>query len=881
MTPWGKLRWNEDQSALVEHSLLDHSVDVAAVLYRLTHVLAVNRSLSRAAKRDLNNVDRSRLAVLALLHDIGKTQIGFQVRRWTDYGQDPPEGWRKARHLNRGHSAEGYSALMNPRVSGSLPLAEMNEWGDSCLDLLLASLSHHGSPVIDGSATDSIFDRVDCGGGAFYDPAEVVAEISTIARKTYPQAFSVGAQKLPSTPEFSHQFAGLVQLADWLGSDDRSGFFEFSRPGEDRSKTAPVIADRVLRSVGLEFGDAESRRIDTLSDFSKIFQVPSPRPMQAAMADENLGPVVILEAETGSGKTEAALWRFLHLWRAGEVDALYFALPTRVAATQLYDRVQDFVNRTWKQNAPLTVRALPGYTAADSQEFSPIPDFKVIWHDNPDEIEKDRRWAAESPKRYLAAPISVGTIDQALLATLKVKHAHLRHALLSRSLLVIDEVHASDAYMTRLTEHLLRAHVGVGGHALLLSATLGAVARTRYLNTAKRESVSVPSLDQAIQTAYPSISHNGAAGPSLHGVGSNSRSKTVRWKTVDCIDDAERVAIMAIQAAEKGGRILVIRNTVAAAVATLRATESLLSPSGTNCLFKVAGVNTLHHSRFSKQDRPLLDAEVQSQIGKNRRPRPDGMGLIVIGTQTLEQSLDIDADLLITDLCPMDVLLQRIGRLHRHERHDRPAAYSRPQSFVLTPKGHDLTPMLHAQKHGLGPFPGKDEGIYFDMRVNEATRRLIDAVPERKIPDENRFLVEQSTHGEALDAIAQDMGNAWETHGHRVDGSGSAQSVGANLSALNTDKPFGEQVFLPRGEAPTRLGMMDRLITFNRPLPGPFGTQVKQIALPHYRMPKGLGLNEQPDPENVRPLPDQPGFQFTLGDRSYCYSRYGVEEIKD
>ena len=162
------------------------------------------------------------------------------------------------------------------------------------------------------------------------------------------------------------------------------------------------------------------------------------------------GPLLILESETGSGKTEAALWRFAQLFQAGKVDSLYFALPTRVAASQLYERTLKFAANMWQatgQEPPLVVRALAGYESADGQNVQKLPHFKVLWADNPDEQKAHTRWAAESSKRFLAAPLAVGTIDQALLGALQVRHAHMRHGLLSRSLLVVDEVHASDAYM--------------------------------------------------------------------------------------------------------------------------------------------------------------------------------------------------------------------------------------------------------------------------------------------------------------------------------------------------------------------------------------------------------------------------------------------------
>jgi CRISPR-associated endonuclease/helicase Cas3 len=109
------------------------------------------------------------------------------------------------------------------------------------------------------------------------------------------------------------------------------------------------------------------------------------------MDDPSLGPLVILESETGSGKTEAALWRYVHLLRIGAVDGLYFALPTRVSASQLYQRVCSTVQRLWPTDAPVVVRALPGYVSADGHEAWALPDFKVLWSDRPDDRRAHRR----------------------------------------------------------------------------------------------------------------------------------------------------------------------------------------------------------------------------------------------------------------------------------------------------------------------------------------------------------------------------------------------------------------------------------------------------------------------------------------------------------
>lgn len=886
--PWAKLDRSSARPAT--HSLNDHQTDVAAVMLSLLQVGAVQRATQAAAGRSLNEVDHARLAALAFLHDIGKANTGFQGRYWLN-SSERPSGWAPP----CGHGPQGWN-LFSDFVQGlhwpqtileGLPLEAMDTWGDACLELLHASISHHGRPV-SSEGGEVLWRPVQQAGRVVYCPRQAIAAMGIALREQYPLAFTEGGLELPGSPAFVHLFAGLVQLADWLGSDTRSSFFPYSQADEVRALSAPDRAAKALTSIGMAATALATREDSTEVDFAQIFEVPEARPMQAKMASNGFGPIVVLEAETGSGKTEAALWRFLHLWRAGDVDALYFALPTRVAATQLYERVRSFVKRAWKEDAPpVVVRALPGYAAADGQGYQPLPGFQVLWHDNPRDEKADRRWAAESPKRYLAAPIAVGTIDQALLGALQIRHAHMRHALLARSLLVIDEVHASDAYMTRLTEHLLDAHVTCGGQALLLSATLGAVARTRYLSIAQNTAGQLhepPSPADAQQQPYPAISHNGSGAPKTLPVVANAQQKAVHWQTLDCIDEPERIAALAVEAAAKGAHVLVVRNTVPAAVSTMRAVEVLALAQGVDCLFRVKGVSTVHHSRFSRQDRPLLDAAVQAQIGKQRAARAGNAGLIIVGTQTLEQSLDIDADLLVTDLCPMDVLLQRLGRLHRHTRDSRPTSCEQARAWVLTPPDHDLNPLLQRQRHGLGPIRVRGQplaGVYLDLRTLEATRRLIDETPVRNIPAENRQLVELATHGEALDRIARKMGDAWIAFGNECDGLHNATGTVANLHALAFDRSFGNPFPQDEGRIGSRLGAADRLVTFPSPLPiGPFGVPVEQLALRHHQVPRALDLDAVPEDVHASEDGDL-GFSFRLGAAVFRYSRFGVAIAAD
>jgi CRISPR-associated endonuclease/helicase Cas3 len=617
--------------------------------------------------------------------------------------------------------------------------------------------------------------------------------------------------------------------------------------------------------------DAWRARFDASGPtFAQTFGIDSPYPIQAVMDDPNLGPLVILESETGSGKTEAALWRYVHLLRTGAVDSLYFALPTRVSASQLYQRVCNAIQRLWPMDAPVVVRALPGYVSADGHEAQALPDFKVLWSDKPEDKWAHRRWAAESPKRFLAAPIAVGTIDRALLGALQVRHAHLRHALLARSLLVVDEVHASDPYMTVLLERLLKAHLHCGGHALLLSATLGSSARDRYLALAPQQKwgrVVATGFKSACAIPYPALSDFSG----IRDKAPASKPKTVSWRMLDIMDDPESIAHRALDAASQGAKALVIRNTVPAAIAVLKAIEA--NAPNPSWLFTVNGVSTLHHSRFSRQDRPILDAAIEAQLGKQR---PDG-ALIVVGTQTLEQSLDLDADMLITDLCPMDVLLQRIGRLHRHTRPDgqRPMGFRTAQAWVLTPKGNDLSPMLSAPRHGLGRFHDGG-GVYPDLRIVEATCRLIADRPTVSIPTDNRCLVEGATHPDPLRAIEEELGASWQRLAQQVEGDTGAQRTIGYLHTLEVDKMFGEEGFPDDVRIATRLGLQDRLVQFEPPLPGPFRERLQQLPIKYFLLPEGLDPDIQPSGVTCQ----QGIVEFTLGETRFRYSRLGLERLE-
>jgi len=626
---WAKLDRLGTEEPHEWHSLIDHSADVAAVFEAIVHLPLVRTRLAAlAGVRECPQVWLDRLAVHVALHDLGKANRGFQAR------------WKADAPLV-GHVAPAVALLyggdeFGAHIERALPIRDLAAWG-AFEQAFLSIIAHHGRPI----APDNVLKQRDSHRAHWLprgedNPIAALRPLGEVVRDWFPAAFAAAGPRLPEAPSFWHAVAGLVMLADWIGSDTSS--FPMANGSEpDRMAWARKQAPRVLADYGFDPSPRRGAIAGPVS-FASISEHP-PHNVQIAVAEAE-GQVVVLEAETGAGKTEAALYRFARLFAEGKVDGLYFALPTRVAASSLYLRVEKAVTRMFPEGArPTVVLTVPGYAKADGAIAKILPDFDVQWDDDPDEAQRRARWAAEHPKRFLAGTIAVGTIDQALLGAIQVKHAHLRSACLLRHLLVVDEVHASDAYMERLLTSLLQQHSRAGGHALLLSATLGAAARTRLLGRPDREA---PELATAAALPYPAISTSSRPQPMGHpGAG---RKKAVLLTLDQRIGDPQALAQVALAHASNGAKVLVVRNTHREAVATA---EALLAAAPDHpAIFRCNRVPTLHHGRFAREDRALLDAEIERQIG---RTRPSG-GLILIGTQTLEQSLDIDADLIITDL---------------------------------------------------------------------------------------------------------------------------------------------------------------------------------------------------------------------------------------
>ena len=841
---WGKT----DQDSGEFHPLAHHSMDVSAVFAQMLQLPVIRDRLEAAADASLTESTCQRLAALAFLHDIGKLYPGFQAKGWA------PGSWKRP---TTGHLKESWAflrlAVRWPEHPFHATIQQILNWGEAVSPLMGAMFAHHGRPV-DPPSFPTLLEWPSL---VHYDWRIEACRMGDALQRWFPAAFESGGEHLPRTPRFSHEIAGLAALADWIGSD-RERFFEFEAPFaldyDDRAHTAAACA---LTAIGFDSRPLAAAPAPT---FVKLTNFVKPNPAQAAVGDvESEARLVILEAETGSGKTEAALWRFTQLLAAGVVSGLYFAVPTRAAARQLHGRVDEALRRVFGEAAPEAVLAIPGLLRAGEFTGQRLPHWRVKWDD--DATTAPQRWAAEHATRFLAAPVAVGTVDQAMLAGLQVKHAHLRGSALSRSLLVIDEVHASDAYMTEVLKRLLDGHLATGGYAMLMSATLGATARARWTDE------SLPDHETASATPYPAVWVRGEKAP--RAPAEAGRPKTVRPEAIPTMEPSE-VGKRAISAAEQGARVLVIRNTVSMAVATWRAVKEAGAAS---LLMQVAEGPALHHGRFAVEDRALLDRTVEEALGpaEKRGPR----GCIVIGTQTLEQSLDIDADLLITDLCPMDVLLQRIGRLHRHEL-ARSEEFEAARAVVLLPEGGLDRLTEPAFENGLGGWKTDDggfNGIYCDLAGLELTRRLIVDNPVWRIPEMNRSLVEGATHPDCTAGLIAEKGEAWDQYDRLNGGARAAEGMIARLNVLDREAPFGSLRFPSSDEQiMTRLGEEGVILTLDPPSEGPFCQLVTRIAVPA-RWSHGITRDD-----HVETTQDISGSTLSVANRCFRYSREGLSK---
>ena len=499
--------------------------------------------------------------------------------------------------------------------------------------------------------------------------------------------FGVTELPAPNPPVSDDQsvwmyLAGLTSVADWIGSNVEF-FPPFGNPSlvDGQADVNAYFADAVNKaSVALgKLGWLDRVDKTTPIAFAELFPfIQNPRPLQTVVAELVEGMtepgLLIVEAPMGEGKTEAG-WFAAASWDRRGGQGTYVALPTMATSNQMFERVEKFLETSeGKSNLQL----LHG-KAALNPKFEKLK-YAAELYDDKTEQGKEKPsavvaegWFAANKKHGLLAPYGVGTIDQILLAVLQVKHVFVRLFGLAGKCVILDEVHAYDAYMTTLMERLLRWLAALGCPVVLLSATLPKDKRLALLrayvgtDVPEPEYVEYPRVTSVMIGGLPKAKHV-LADPDP----AKNRAKTVQlgWIAKDSLTDQLKAALA------NGGCAAVIRNTVGLAQETfLRLREGLTG----------AGITVeLFHARFPFGRRMQIENDVLKRYGKDGDPAERNKRVLV-ATQVIEQSLDLDFDLMISDVAPVDLVLQRAGRLQRHARGERPSGVKEAKLWLIEP----------------------------------------------------------------------------------------------------------------------------------------------------------------------------------------------------
>jgi CRISPR-associated endonuclease/helicase Cas3 len=713
---WGKAAPEMAASGAAHHTVLGHSLDVAACAFVLVarHPVLAGR-LSESSGLPVAQLPLT-IAAVCGLHDVGKLDTRFSRKAAVIADQLRPQtaGIPSGRY---DHGTEGFRQLERDDAAfGQLE----GHLGPSAIPLLRAVTGHHGSlPTID--EPDPSRATI---------PRSLVLEDAT-ARRLFVDLVceffgSLGALlPWPSgvSGETCQRVAGLCAISDWIGSDTQH--FPY-RPG-------PIVDVAAYWSESCERADVACgaagllRATTSATAFELLFPGYVPRDVQilteGVAGDEPA--LVIVEAEMGKGKTEAALSLAARFIKNQHAEGITVGLPTMATSNAMFARVEDFTPRLYSGE---DVQIALAHSRASRQ-----PRFYALVQrglrardiDAAEASVSCARWLLNK-KRVLLAQIGVGTIDQALQAALTVKHQFVRLFGLSRNVVIIDEVHAYDAYMEVLLEHLLSWLGAMQVPVILLSATLPSARRAALAAAWRGSPASADepdTADVAEARPYPLVTIASRSVTTTRSGVASGPARTIYLERVEKADTEahlRQIAQRLIVAARSGARVAWVRNTVSEAQ---RAYAAVLdaAPDVEHVLF---------HARFRGADRRRIETHVLERFGKEAPPG----GRLLIATQVIEQSLDLDFDELHTDVAPIDLMFQRTGRLHRHVR-PRPAGFESPRLVVHGPTDEDSA--------GLN-FGGSQ--YVYDVATLWIADRAIRSRSTLSLPDDIRPLVEQSYH---------------------------------------------------------------------------------------------------------------------------------------
>ena len=736
---WGKAQPVGDEGPS-HHPLVYHSLDVAAVGEAL--LTAKNGPASRLfelfdwPRRDVIQT----ICLLLSLHDIGKFAKRFQAKvpsLFPDCFDD-----ELARLGSRyDHGAGGLRLFDADPNQFGLPGHSRN-WRP----LVSAVTGHHGAPPVP-TANEGLRGLRGDFGKAGIDAAGTF--IGSMRALFFPSKAPPSLKKAGMRAA-SYAVGGLAVLADWIGSNQE--WFPYKERDKDLLSYFNKARYCATRAVG-QAGVIPSPSSDGLDYGQLIGKEAAASPMQrwAECADLPAGPALFLiEDETGSGKTEAALMLAHRLMADGRANGLHIALPTMATANAMFDRMAKAHRHLFARGSQPSVALAHG--ARHMHEGFQDAMLRGGRRESPYSEGSDgdttasaacAAWIADDRRRAFLADVGAGTVDQAILAVLPSRFQSLRLLGLMHRVLILDEVHAYDAYMQREIERLLEFQAGLGGSAILLSATLPVSIRRRLAGAFER-GLGGNVADVSDSGEYPITTICSREKSSTVGVpGRADRGRRLPARFLRSVDEA---LLEVEREAAAGKAVLYIRNTVDDALDAYRALTA-------------RGLCTdLFHARFALCDRLEIEKRIVSTFGKNSLSG-EREGRVLVATQVVEQSLDLDFDAMVTDLAPIDLVIQRAGRLWRHKRADRAG---HPELIVVGPEaGSDDDETWFS-----GFFP-RAAYVYKDHARLWLTARTLEEVGCIESPGDLRRLIE-SVYGEDADTRLPEALKClwWEAEGN-------------------------------------------------------------------------------------------------------------------
>ena len=727
------------ESDMVYHPLLYHMLDVAAVAQRMWDGVVFASLRNRiAGGTGLDDQSTGRwVALLAGAHDLGKASPAFQAK---DIDKDDYKGAR-ARLAGTELDFQPGPYFSDPG-HGTVTASQLGRILEKQFGIPKRGASryaaitgaHHGTVPTSASVRRAQGRRIgedQRGDGPWDDARSSLFKVTAEVLSAEPP----GPSREPSNA-MSLALAGLISVADWIGSN--SEYFPAIPAGPSPvdyfTKTAIPNAGRALEVLGW----TGWRPCGEPRPFTDLFPDLGPaRPLQEEidkiLPDIDEQALVVVEAPTGEGKTEVALQLADHWIHRHGMRGVYIALPTQATSNQMFGRLKKYLGERYP-SSHVNLQLLHGHAAlsADVEILEKWGrEFGLHEVDAGQGTVAAAEWFTQR-KRGLLAPFGAGTIDQALMSVLRVRHLFVRLFGLAGKVVILDEVHAYDTYMTTLAERFLEWLAALGSPVVLLSATLPA-ARRRALQVAYLRGLDrgVPEDDAENDLSYPLISwtctREGRTEFRTATTGVSDLNRR-RIAITHVEDDPDELADRLVRALRDGGCAAVICNTVRRAQETYRALEGHFAGAAIDGEPEL----DLLHSRFLLKNRQERERRCLGRFGRETGEEARPRRSVLVGTQILEQSLDLDFDLMVTDLAPVDLVLQRAGRLHRHQRPARPEPLQKPELWIRWPEDRDEGP----------EFEGGAAYIYGDhllLRTWNALRNR----QEIEVPEDIPGLVEE------------------------------------------------------------------------------------------------------------------------------------------